>query len=55
MKKKQNSKRKDWLLELKNRFIRFKKLKGRELKEIEKLFLKPINISIEDMDKFEEK
>ena len=41
----------------------FKEIKDRELrdmkskirKEIEELFLKPINVSINDMDKFEEK
>ena len=39
--------------EIKDRELRDMKLKIR--KEIEELFLKPITVSINDMDKFEEK
>ena len=51
---------KNRLIELEKDFMELKdrKLKGREVKikrEIEELFFKPIIVSIDDMDKFEEK
>ena len=51
---------KNSLLELENDFIELKdrELKDREVKikrEIEELFLKPIIVSLDDMDKFEQK
>ena len=58
MQKNQFLKVKNSLLELEKDFIELKdrELKDREVKikrEIEELFLKPIIISIDDMDKFE--
>ena len=51
---------KNSLLELENDFIELKdrELRDREVKikrEIEELFLKPIIVSLDDMDKFEQK
>ena len=51
---------KNSLLELENDFIELKdrELKDREVKikrEIEELYLKPITVSLDDMDKFEQK
>ena len=60
MRKNQFLKVKNSLLELEKYLIDLKdiELKYREIKikrEIEKLFFKPIFVSIEDMDRFEEK
>ena len=60
MRKNQFWKVKNSLLEFDKDFIELKdrKLKGRELKikrGTEELFLKPIIVSIDDMDKFEQK
>ena len=58
--KNQSLKVKNSLLELQNNFIELKdrESKGREVKikrEIEELFLKPIIVSIDEIDKFERK
>ena len=60
MRKNQILKEKNSLLELEKDFMELKdrELKDREVKikrEIEELFFKPIIVSIDDMDKFEQK
>ena len=59
--------RKNWFLKVKNSLLKLEKdfieLKDRELKdrevktkrEIEELFFKPLSVSEDDMDKFEQK
>ena len=60
MQKKQFLKVKNSILELEKEFIELKdiELKDREVKikrEIEELFFKPIIVSLDDMDKFEQR
>ena len=60
MQKNQSLKVKNSLLELEKYFVELKdiELKDREVKikrDIEKLFLKPIIVSIDDMDRFKKK
>ena len=62
-----NNMRKNWFLKVKNSLLKLEKdfieLKDRELKErevktkreIEELFFKPLSVSEDDMDKFEQK
>ena len=42
-------------MQKKKRFLAFIELKDRKIKRETELFLKPINVSIDDMDRFQKK